>query len=166
MYDFTQFGIYLLLLFPKFYIRKAYSLEYTGIPEVFFMPHHVAHCFFNVIWCHCCSLGHCSTNVIEAEVIAKQRVSTITPIMQVAYSLRRKQQTHRCSSSTLKHVEHPKHKRQRPESLLASLRSHVIPRLVWDLKVHGRVRRNTSPGPILSQINPIHSPTSYALRSI
>lgn len=43
-------------------ILKMYSLEYSDIPKVFFMPHHVG-CCIDVIWGQCCILGHSYTNM-------------------------------------------------------------------------------------------------------
>jgi hypothetical protein len=42
-------------------IGKVYSLEYTDIPKVFFMPHRVGHCCTDMIWLQCCTLGQCAT---------------------------------------------------------------------------------------------------------
>jgi hypothetical protein len=36
-------------------IGKVFSLEFTDIAKVFFMPHHVGHCCTNVIKGQCCS---------------------------------------------------------------------------------------------------------------
>jgi hypothetical protein len=48
-------------------IGKVYPLKCTNIPKVFFMLHHVGHCYTNAIRGHCLatmSLGRCCTNVI------------------------------------------------------------------------------------------------------
>jgi hypothetical protein len=50
-------------------IGKVYSLEYTGIPKMFFTPHHASDCYTNVMQGHCCTtmcsmtLGHSCTTV-------------------------------------------------------------------------------------------------------
>jgi hypothetical protein len=38
-------------------IGKGYSLEYTDIPKVIFMPHYQGHCYRG----HCCTLDHSCT---------------------------------------------------------------------------------------------------------
>jgi hypothetical protein len=41
-------------------IGKVYSLEYIGIPKVYFAPHRVGCCCTDVIRCYCYVLGHAS----------------------------------------------------------------------------------------------------------
>jgi hypothetical protein len=43
----------------------VYSLEYADILEVYLTPHHVDHCYTNVIPVHCCSAGNSFANVIR-----------------------------------------------------------------------------------------------------
>lgn len=45
-------------------IIKLYSLEYTDMPKVIFMPHYIGHCCTTEIQSYCCILGHSCTNVI------------------------------------------------------------------------------------------------------
>jgi hypothetical protein len=37
-------------------IGKVYSLEYIDIQKVFFIPHHIGHCWTSVIQGHCCTI--------------------------------------------------------------------------------------------------------------
>jgi hypothetical protein len=51
-------------------IGKVYFLECTDIPKVFFTQHRVGLCGTNVIWGHCCTLGHSCTDVIQGHCYA------------------------------------------------------------------------------------------------
>jgi hypothetical protein len=44
---------------------------------------------------------------------------------------------------------------------MACLDDQEIPRLLWIQKVHYRVHKSPPPTPVLSQVNPLHSPRTH-----
>ena len=50
------------------------------------------------------------------------------------------------------------------EKLTGFAASQEIPRILWNAKVHYRTHKRPPPVPVLSQLDPVHTPTSYFLK--
>jgi hypothetical protein len=110
----------------------VYSLEYTNIPKVFFVPCYIGHCCTNVIRWYGCTFGHSCTNAINAllclfilaqmwskVIVVQQCVPAVTslpivvqwtPVMQVVYPYRKNltdmDESIMCSSLVIQCEEH------------------------------------------------------------
>ena len=68
------------------------------------------------------------------------------------------------SYSLIHSLTHSMEQRPSPEANRFAA-SQEIPHILWNPKVHYRMHNNPSPVPILSNNNPVHTPTSHFLRS-